>query len=124
MDYPDYICGPDFNGDCWETKILREKIMLQGQRMKFTQAELDHMKMLDRAAEQRRECADKQRQGLIPSPGSKLWDIEFKDGTKIQAYAPTATAAKELAEGGRRSMNQAGVTALDERVKSIKEVVK
>jgi hypothetical protein len=27
MDYPDYICGPDFNGDCWKTEILREKIM-------------------------------------------------------------------------------------------------
>lgn len=54
----------------------------------------------------------------------KLWNIEFKDGTKIQAYAPTAVAAKELAESGRRSMNRAGVTALDERVKSVTEVVK
>lgn len=81
------------------------------------------MKMLDRAAEQRRECADKQRRGLIPSPGSKLWNVEFKDGTKIQAYAPTATAAKELAEKGRWRMNRAGVTALDERVKSVKEVI-
>ena len=54
----------------------------------------------------------------------KLWDVEFKDGTKIQAYAPTATAAKELAEGGRRSMNRAGVTALDERVISVREVIK
>ena len=98
--------------------------MPQGQRMKFTQAELDHMKTLDRAAEQRRECADKQRRGLIPSPGNKLWHVEFKDGTTIQAYAPTAIAAKELAESGRRSMNRAGITALDERVKSVTEVIK
>jgi hypothetical protein len=93
-------------------------------RMKFTQAELDRMKILDRAAEQRRECADKQRRGLIPSPGNKLWNIEFKDGTTIQAYARDAVCARELAEGGRRMMNRAGVTALDERVKTVVEVIK
>jgi len=91
-------------------------------RIKFTQEELNKMKMLDRAAAQRRECAEKQRRGELPSPGTKLWDVLFKDRTEIQVYAPTKEAAKELASFGRRSMNRAGVTALDERVKIIKEV--